>query len=95
MHTPLLANYWEDTPALPKRNPVSKNIFYNVKKAVRHNKQWMPFKDDNWETSENPGFVDEAQLNFTLKPSAKAFSKIPGFKPIPFEKIGVLQKKKQ
>ena len=92
---PLLANYWEDTPALPKRNPVSKNIFYNVKKAVRHNKQWMPFKDDNWETSENPGFIDEAQLNFTLKPSAKAFSKIPGFKPIPFEKIGVLQKKKQ
>lgn len=86
---PHLANYWEDNPALPKRNPVSKNIFYKVKKPVRYNKDWMPFKDDNWITNENPGFIDEANMNFMLNDNAKVFSEIPGFEPIPFDKIGV------
>ena len=86
---PHLTNYWEDNPALPKRNPVSKNIFYKVEKPVRYNKDWMPFKDDNWITEENPGFINEEEMNFELKEDAKAFEAIPGFKAIPFSKIGV------
>lgn len=86
---PHLANYWEDNPALPKRNPVSKNIFYHVKTPVRYNKDWLPFSDDNWITEENPGFVNEDELNFELKEDAKVFEVIPDFKPIPFSKIGV------
>lgn len=86
---PNLANYWEDNPALPKRNPVSKNIFYKVEKIVNGNKDWLPFRDDNWITDEDPGFINEEEMNFELKEDAKAFEAIPGFEPIPFSKIGV------
>jgi hypothetical protein len=86
---PTLANYWEDNPSLPKRNPVSKNIFYKVKTPVRYNRDWLPFLDDNWITADDPGFVDEAAMNFELKKDAKAFEAISGFKAIPFSKIGV------
>ena len=88
---PNLPKYWDDNPSLPKRNPVSKNIFYNVKTPIRFNKNWLPFKDDNWITEEDPGFEDMENMNFKLKESAKVFSEIPGFKDIPFEKIGVIQ----
>lgn len=86
---PQLTKYWEDNPSLPKRNMVSENIFYRVKQPFRHNKDWMPFNDDNWITDENPGFVNEDSMNFKLKESARAFTEIPGFHDIPFEKIGV------
>jgi hypothetical protein len=86
---PHLANYWEDNPSLPKRNTVSKNIFYKVKKVYTGKKEWMPFLDDNWIAEENPGFINEEDMNFELKEDAKAFEAIPGFKAIPFSKIGV------
>ena len=86
---PNLPKYWNDEPALPKRNPVSKNIFYKVKIPVRGNKDWLPFMDDNWITEEDPGFVNDEEMNFELKEGARAFEAIPGFKGIPFSKIGV------
>ena len=85
---PHLANYWNDNPALPKRNPFSKNIFYNINKIVDGKKEWLPFLDDNWITNESPGFVNEEELNFELNIDAKAFEAIPGFETIPFSKIG-------
>lgn len=85
---PNLSRYWEDDPSQPKRNPVSKNIFYRVEQPYRHNKDWMPFMDDNWITDENPGFVDEDNMDFRLKETSPAFEKIPGFEMIPFEEIG-------
>ncbi|MBD0777820.1 right-handed parallel beta-helix repeat-containing protein [Maribacter sp. ANRC-HE7] len=86
---PHLSKYWDDNPALPKRNPVSKNIFVNVKKTIDGDKEWLPFLNDNWVTQEDPGFVDAEKGNFMLLKTAKAFKKIPGFKSIPFDKIGV------
>lgn len=86
---PQLTKYWQNTPSLPKRNTISKNIFYKVKKTFKGNEDWMPFMDDNWITDEDPGFVSEDSMNFKLKESARAFTKIPGFQNIPFEKIGV------
>jgi hypothetical protein len=85
---PKLSRYWEDDPSQPKRNPVSKNIFYKVKRPYRYNIEWMPFMDDNWITDENPGFVNEDVMDFRLKETSIAFEKIPGFEMIPFEKIG-------
>jgi hypothetical protein len=86
---PKLAGYWEDNPSLPKRNPVSKNIFYRVNEPFEGKKEWMPFLEDNWITQENPGFVDEEAMDFRLKKNAKAFIEIPGFEEIPFQKIGI------
>jgi hypothetical protein len=34
-------------------------------------------------------FVDPAKLNFKLKEGAKVYKELEGFKPIPFEKIGL------
>jgi hypothetical protein len=35
--------------------------------------------------------VDVANGNLSLKPDSEVFKKIPGFKPIPFDKIGLLK----
>lgn len=43
---------------------------------------------NNWVTKEDPGFVDMKNKNFQLKANAKAYTMIPGFQPIPFEKMG-------
>ena len=37
----------------------------------------------------DPGFVDMARMDFRLKPGAQLLKDLPGFKPIPFEKIGL------
>jgi hypothetical protein len=44
---------------------------------------------NNWVTKEDPGFVDMKNKNFNLKPDAKAFRMIPGFEPVPFDKMGI------
>ena len=43
----------------------------------------------NWVTQKDPGFVDLKNGNLNLKPNAQVFSKIKGFQPIPFDKIGI------
>jgi hypothetical protein len=89
---PHLANYFEDDPALPKRNRVSKNLFYKVKKVINGNPEWLPFEDDNWIADEDPGFINYGEMDFTLKPEAEVFKKIPGFEAIPFDKMGIINK---
>ena len=44
---------------------------------------------NNWVTREDPGFVDIKNKNFNLKEGAKVFQMIPGFQPIPFDKMGL------
>ena len=46
----------------------------------------------NWVTQENPGFVDYANGNFMLKDDAPVFKEVKGFQPIPFERMGLLDK---
>ncbi len=43
----------------------------------------------NHVTNDDPGFVNEAAHDFRLKPGAVVFTRIPGFKPLPFEKMGL------
>jgi hypothetical protein len=44
---------------------------------------------NNWVTKEDPGFVDMKGKDFRLKSDAKAYAMIPGFEPVPFEKMGI------
>ena len=46
---------------------------------------------DNYVTNEDPGFVDAEGLDFTLKDDSVVYARIPGFKKIPFDKIGLYQ----
>lgn len=40
-------------------------------------------------TDSDPGFADPARLDFTLKPASEVSKALPGFKPIPFARIGL------
>lgn len=44
---------------------------------------------NNWETQEDPGFVDFEGENFMLREDSEVYKKIKGFQPIPFDKIGL------
>jgi len=45
------------------------------------------YRHHNVEIDTDPGFVDEATGNFALRPDSIVFQQIPGFEPIPFEKM--------
>lgn len=87
---------FEIVTARPSR--IENNIAVNCPKPFA----WQEVKDGkilksddtlasgkNLAYADNPGFIDPAKLDFRLKPDAKVFKDLPGFKPIPFEKIGL------
>ncbi|MFV1981690.1 MAG: hypothetical protein ACC655_11095, partial [Rhodothermia bacterium] len=45
--------------------------------------------EDNWWTTDDPGFIDRANDNFGFTEDAEVFKHIPGFERIPFERIGI------
>jgi hypothetical protein len=56
-------------------------------KAVKGNETLVTGK--NMVYSSDPGFVDAAHLNYHLKPDSLIRKDLPGFQPIPLEKIGL------
>lgn len=44
---------------------------------------------NNYRTDDDPGFVDYQNENFNLLPDSKVFDNIPGFKALPFDKMGL------
>jgi hypothetical protein len=44
---------------------------------------------NNYRTDVDPGFVDYKNENFNLKSDSEVFKKIKGFKPLPFDKMGL------
>lgn len=44
---------------------------------------------NNYRTDSDPGFVDYKNGNFNLRSDSEVFIKIPGFEPIPFDKMGL------
>lgn len=48
--------------------------------------------ENNFITDLDPGFVNMEQENFKLKENSEVYKKIPDFKPVPFDKIGLQQK---
>jgi hypothetical protein len=45
--------------------------------------------EGNWETDDDPGFVDTVAMDFRLRPDAVLPARAPGFQPIPFAQIGL------
>ena len=88
---PKLKNYFEDSPALPKRNFIENNVFVNIKLIHDGNADWSYF-GKNYIASGDPGFENYNEMNFQLKPSSEIFKLLPGFKAIPFHKIGIQEK---
>lgn len=84
---PQLTNYWNDDPAVPA-NPIERNLLVNCGKVTSARPEWGPIQN-NWSTNDDPGFVNMAEGDFTLKQDSPVFRKIPGFEPIPFARMGL------
>ena len=94
---PEIVNLLQEHHELPLRTLFKDNVIYiksgdpyklGMKKENNTNTALINFVD-NLVTSQDPGFVDLAAGNYALKPGSEVFSKIPGFQPIPFDKMGL------
>ncbi len=84
---------WEGMHA--RRNVLSNNVIIGGKEnpirlRKRKESDGEIFKNiNNFQTQEDPGFVDFANKNFMLKENSEVYEKIPDFEPIPFNKMGL------
>ena len=96
---PEMTTLLESHPELPLRTKFTKNLIViqsgealNLKMKKENNVNPALFESSgNYITAADPGFMDVANGNLALKPDSEVFKKIPGFKPIPFEKIGLFK----
>ena len=84
---PSLVGFMNPQPGQPRINRAVRNLI--VRCADVRSGNWRVKPDENWVTDRNPGFADAAKGDFRLRPDAEVFARLPGFKPIPFEKIGL------
>jgi hypothetical protein len=85
---PALKNHFSDTVGLPKANFIESNLFVNVKMLHNGSAQWSNI-GKNYFSFDESMFVEFSKMNFALKANADVFKKMPEFKAIPFEQIGV------
>lgn len=83
---PLLEGFMDPQPGQVRSNHSSKNVLVMCAEVKSGN--WEFDSNDNMITDRDPGFVDIAKGDFRLKPDAAVYKQLPGFKPIPFEKMG-------
>lgn len=96
---PEMTNLLASHPELPIRTTFERNLIVMKTNALfglkmskaRQSDTNLFFAQNNFVTATDPGFVDAATGNFSLKPDSVAFKKIPGFERIPFEKIGLFK----
>ena len=74
----------------PRRNLMARNVIVRGKGKQQLSGAHAQFAErDNFETEEDPGFVDAENMNFQLRDDSVVYRKIPGFERIPFDKIGL------
>ncbi len=86
---PELVGYMDPQPGQKRVNRAERNVFFRCNEIRSGN--WQVPNETNWITDRDPGFVDADKGNFQLKPNAEVFSRLRGFQPIPFEKIGLIR----
>ncbi|MGG6314361.1 Ig-like domain-containing protein [Paenibacillus macerans] len=97
---PELAGFFAENRYYPDTNTFQGNVVYNptVPRSTTTNENGAYDKFElvqyagNWVTEEDPGFVDLAGGDLSLRPDAEVFNSIPGFPDIPFDEIGIAGK---
>jgi len=84
---PQLVGFMDYKPGTKRMNRAVRNVSVMCGEFIWGNYE----QQDNFVTKEDPGFVDIAGGKFVLRPDSVVFKKIPGFQPIPFEKMGLYQ----
>jgi hypothetical protein len=75
-----------------KRNVLSTNVIIGGNKdliRIRQNGTGVFENVNNFQTTTDPGFVDMKSGNFMLRQDSEVFKKLPDFKPVPFDKMGL------
>ena len=92
-HYPEFASYLEGDPAEPRRNVLTRNVFYDVKWAfetvvwadhdyndtIEGAANFFSEMHDNWKTTLNPGFVNPDDPRAGFVPAPAVLDSIPGF----------------
>ena len=90
---PSLVHILENKPDVPSGIVIEKNLIISCEAALRKSGNETDFAGvsfkDNAETKDMSVFVDPENFNFAIKPDAQVPA--PGFEPIPFEKIGLVE----
>jgi len=96
---PELARILDEIPQAPLGNVLVNNVSYKSswRDPEAHCRQTSqknidrPYMKmaDNFVTDEDPGFIDATNMDFRLKDDSVVYRRIPGFKRIPFERIGL------
>lgn len=79
---PWLRDIMEDR----RLNTLSRNLVYKCGSFIGRGEA---VEIDNLVTDEDPGFMNAESQNFMLKDDSYVYKRIPGFKKIPFDKIGL------
>jgi len=86
---PQLLTILADDPASPKGNVIRKNVLWNSgKMALAKEVTQFGKVKDNLVAKAGLGFADTNRMDFRLSKGSVVFKKLPGFKPIPMDKIG-------
>lgn len=86
-HYPELVGFLDPPAGAPRVNTARGNVFVGCGEVSGGN--WQCGQDENLVVDHDPGFVDAAGGNFALRPDSEVFTKLPGFEPIPFARIGL------
>ncbi len=91
---PEMADLLESQPDMPRGDVIETNVAVNCPKVVNQSGPKEHFtrskvQDNIGLTLEEAAFADFAKGDFHLKADSVVFKKLPAFKPIPFEKIGL------
>ncbi|MGW8566976.1 Ig-like domain-containing protein [Isoptericola sp. NPDC055881] len=93
---PELGHFFEDDHYFPNHSTFAKNVVWNPNRkrnpdvnaeGALDTKNLLNY-GDNWVTDTDPGFVDAANGDWTLRADAAVFDQVPGFQAIPFAEIG-------
>ena len=84
---PELVGFMDPQPGQVRVNRAQRNLLVRCGQVASGKWQYEPA--DIWATTADPGFVNAANGDFRLKPNSAVFTNLPGFQPIPFEKIGL------
>jgi hypothetical protein len=88
---PELLGFMNPQPGQARTNRARNNVLFRCGEVSSGN--WKYAADEVWATDANPGFVEASRGDFRRRPDVEVFKPLPGFQPIPFEKIGRLDRR--
>jgi hypothetical protein len=83
---PELVGFMKPLPGQVRVNRAKNNVLVRCDQTSSGNWQYVP--EQIWVTDADPGFVDAAGGIYQLRPDSAVFQHLPGFVPIPFDKMG-------